>query len=91
MNAAFLHAVSDIAYNTFIYYDPNRVEWNEFLGWVSEKEHKLDALNLDKFEDWCEAMMSYVDCAGGLAPGHRQIYEEIERLIGKGIRLGVYG
>ena len=81
MNAAFKHAASDIAMNAFIY-DPNKVEYEEYLGWVTEKEHELDALDLNDFDGWCEAMQSYVDGAGGISPGHRHIYKEIGRLIG---------
>ena len=81
MNAAFKHAAADIAMNWFIY-DENKVEYEEYLGWVAEKERELDALDLCDFEDWCEAMREYVDGAGGMAPGHRQVYIEIKHLIG---------
>ena len=80
MSAAFKHAVADIARNTYIY-DPDRVAYEEYLEWIEEEECKLEALNLDKFSEWSEAMRSYVDYAGGLAPGHHQIHAEIERLI----------
>ena len=80
--AAFKHAVADIARNTYIY-DPDRVSYDEFIEWVEEEERKLEELDINVFDDWCKAMQSYVDCAGGLAPGHKQVYEEIERLIGK--------
>jgi hypothetical protein len=79
MSAAFKHAVGDIAMNSFIY-DPDRVDYESYLGWVKEEENRLGELDIDGFDDWCEAMQSYVDCAGGLAPGHRQIHAEIERL-----------
>ena len=81
MNAAFKHAASYIAMNTFIY-DQDKVEYDEYLDWVKEEECELDMLDLDDFDDWYEAMQSYVDRAGGLAPGHNSIYEEIKRLIG---------
>lgn len=79
MSAAFKHAIADIAANKFIY-DSDRVDHNEYLGWIEEEERKLEELDIDVFDDWSNAMRSYVDYAGGLAPGHRQIYAEIERL-----------